>query len=247
MPGFFYFLPDTRGQVSDNLLSRFGLLHIREIGDNLHCREVIRGPDGKQGLMCGNARNWQPEEVKQSDSLTWKLFPKSHAEAQAYCGWQTDKLPKPEELARKVQLAGEWLTLADGNRWLIPIARKVTQDGSYCALPLAFDLDDETGEWKASQVQADYKRIWDHANAYYDAMLEASDKVGPGESIKFPIPSYERLVSDAIAANYRTSMREIATLGVLTSSVAGEIARVLIDSNGFSQLKKKEEADTGNG
>src|SRR3990167_4604089 len=206
MSGFLYYLPDARGQVDNDLLSRFGLAHIRENDDPLHSRQVIRGPGDTPGLIVGNVINWDSAEVKQSESIEWKRFPKSHAESQAYLGWlKSEPLPKPDVLARKVQLAGEWLTLADGNRWLVPIARKVTDDGLQCALPLAFELDDDTGQWVPTKVLREYQAIWDHAIAYNAAMLAALEGRKEGEPISFTIPDAEQLVVDALAVNYRVS------------------------------------------
>ena len=69
----------------------------------------------------------------------------------------------------------------------------------------------------------------------------------PGESITWTIPDGEQMVADALAVNYRVSARELATMGLLVTGLASDVARVLVDDDGWQQLKKKEGPDTGVG
>lgn len=241
MSGFLYFLPNCRAsQVNEEVLKRFGLLHIRDHKDQpLHAREVVaNGPDGLPGVVLGVADRWQAEAVKQSPELAWVRFPKPHAECQAWLGWMKDKpLPKPADLARVNQLPGEVLPLADGEKWLVPIARDFE---GHCKLPRAYDLDEETGEWVSRKVRREYAKLWGHATGFYEsqtmayvAALEAGQ-----DSFAFEIPDGEALVSDSLATNYRVSQRELATLGVLVSGIIQQVAEVLIDAH-TDHAKKK--------
>ena len=171
-------------------------------------------------------------------------FPKSHAAKQAWCGWYRDSVPTPGGLARKAQLPGKRIELADGNEWLVPIARDA---GGMCSLPVSFDLDEETGEWVGNKVQPKFQKIWEHAVEYYSTMMLAIVNTPEGETPSWLIPNYETLVVDALAVNYRVSARELSSLGVLVSGIAGTIADVLIDIEGWADLQKKTVNDTGSG
>jgi hypothetical protein len=249
MSGFLYFLPDQQAsRLSGEMLAAHGLSHIIDRRDQqLHARDIVaNGPGGLRGVVIGAADRWQVEEVKQSPALEWVRFPKAHADCQAWMGWVRERpLPKPAELARSQQLPGEWLTLADGEKWLVPIARDFEGD---CQLPLAFDLDDETGEWVPAKVRNEYQKIWNHAQAYLIARIEAQleAEANNQDTFSFVVPDGHALTADALAANYRVSQRELATLGVLVTGIVSEIANVLIDAHS-DHFKKKRDEDTGNG
>lgn len=244
MPGFLYFLPNQRAsKVDGDLLASFGLSHICDRKDQqTHARDVVaNGPGGLAGAVVGVADKWEAEEVKQSPELHWKAFPKSHAANQAWLGWK--ELPKPAEIARGHQLPGEWLTLADGEKWLVPVAKKASPSGLVCALPCTFDLDEETGRWLPNRVRRDYASLWEHAVACHLAIMSAATN----DSQSYEIPNAELLVPEVLSANYRVSARELATLGVLDSNIIGQVVRVLLDYSGMEALKKKPETDTGSG
>lgn len=247
MTGFLYFLPDVRegSPVDEALLAKFGLSHIRDHKDQaLHARGVVaNGPGGLRGVVVGAGDRWSTEEVKQRPEIEWVKFPKPHAEKQAWLGWLS--LPKPQDLARAHQLPGETLTLADGEKWLVPIARDFEGD---CKLPIAYDVDEETGEWVPTKVRREYQAIWRHANAYKMARLEAQLKAiaEKQDTFQFDIPDGHGLLADSLAVNYRVSQRELATLGLLVTGAIAQVAEVLIDSHA-DHFKKKQDSDTGNG
>lgn len=243
---FLYFLPNERvSSVTESILQRFGLTHIRDhVTQAVHFRDVVaNGPGGQPGAVIGVADCWEAEEVKQSDAIEWVKFPKSHAQSQAWLGWKKGELPKPESLRRADgTIPGDMIRLADGELWEVPIARDVT--GS-CLLPRAFDLDEETGEWVSSRVRREYTKLWEHALGYYTnkaaAYIEA--QASGVDKYAFEIPDGERLVADALAVNYRVSMRELATLGVLVTGIVQDVAEILIDHH--DNVKKKLASGTG--
>jgi hypothetical protein len=212
-------------------------------------------------MVMGSSANWQVEQVKLTPEITWRKFPKSIIQ-----GGGDDpsilppslgvvnnangspQLPTPADLARADQIPGKSLTLADGHRWLVPNARIITEFGGVvCNLKSSFDLDDETGDWIRGQVLPQYRKIWDHATAYVDSRNQAIEKAEPGELVSWEIPDWQRMVVDALQVNYRVSARELATLGVLVTGLAQDVAKVLIDEEGYAKLKKKEEAGIGAG
>ncbi len=246
---FFYFLPNAKFNDIPASLSKWGLAYLFDDGDKptVHGRECI-GPEGQRGMVIGSAACWEAEQVKMpvgdaAGKLTWKKFPKPFAQEQAWIGFDKNSMPTPTSLRRSSQVSGEAITLADGHEWLVPIARRVTGTN----LPVAYSLDEETGDWIADQVVPKYRKIWDHANAYLEAMTEAwiNAQAENSQEVRWTIPDGNALVVDALRVNYRVSAMEVAVLGIMTSEVHQQIADVLIDANGWAAIKKKEVSDTG--
>lgn len=245
MAGFLYFLPNHRGPISPATLADFGLSHIVDQGDNTHgCECVANGPGGEKGMTVANLRDFTHEEIRQSDAIEWVKFPKPHATKQAWLGWYKDRpMPTPSDLARKVQLPGETITLADGHKWLVPVARDFE---GVCKVPRCFDLDEETGNWVPSKVRKEYAALWEHAIAVYTAQMEAVAAMQPGEDFaRYTIPDDESLVADTLAANYRVSARELASLGVLSTGLVQDIASIIIGQyvspDAAADAKKKQD------
>lgn len=250
MPGFLYFLPHAQQADIPDRLGLWGLDYLRDGDRRLHSRGCT-GPGGVHGFIVGAAVNWQPEEVKIRPDITWQPFPKPFAERQAQLGY-VGQMPGPADLIREKTISGEYLTLADGHRWLVPHAQVVTDGHPMINLPVSYGLDEDSGDWIANQILPQYRAIWQHANKYLNAMWAALDlhfKSGApdGAVVSWDIEDAESLVVDALQANYRVSARELATLGILTSDLASQIAKILIDDEGYGRLKKKEVPDTGAG
>lgn len=251
MPGFFYFLPNARPSDIPAGLSKWGLAYLVD-GEDASRRILhrqCRGPQGIDGLIVGSAANWQPEEVKNGDHLEWVKFPKAFAECQAWLGWlKGQPMPGPDDLARAKQISGELHSLADGNRWMIPIAKQFTEDNGFVSnLPMAYGLDEDTGDWIIDSVVPQYRAIWKHATDYLASMMEGIANPNAEGNVSWTIPDGEKLVVDAMQVNYRVSARELATLGVLVSGISQLIADTLIDSTGWVELKKKAVAGIGPG
>lgn len=242
MPGFLYFLPHGRSGNVEQCLDRYGLSYLVDDGHRLISRDSS-GYEGTPGVVLGSSANFVEEQVKMSPDIQWKKFPKAWSELHPSLGVLPGSLPGVDDLVRSKLLPGKALKLEDGGTWLVPNARVITEEGATCNLPLCYGLDHETGDWISNQVLPKYRAIWDHANNYLTAKLEAASK----NQNSFEIPDFQELVSDAMKVNYRVSSFELATLGALVTGIAGQIAEILVDADGFSALKKKEEAATGHG
>lgn len=248
MPGFLYFLPAAKTSDIPANLKRWGLSYLID-GEENRIHPGRQAPvGGVQGLVVGSSANWSIEEVKAGDHVEWVKFPKPFAEIPPMLGWVKDQpMPGPLDLARVKQISGELHTLADGNRWLLPIAKQYTDDCYRSNLPMAFSICEETGNWIADKVVPKYRAIWKHASDYLDSMTEAFSNHVEGEDFKWTIPDGNALVTDAFQANYRVCDMELATLGLLESGIYQLVADVLIDSGGWDQLKKKEGQGIGAG
>lgn len=250
MAGFIYFLPGETN-FQESLLRKYGIEHIRDLGDSLLGQGVINGPDNQPGWLVGNASaGLTQHDVRWSDKLDWRPFPKSQAEGverPALCCWKRDAMPRPADLARRKQLTGEVLTLADNQCWLVPNARRWADDCFMVAVPRSVDIDNETGSFVYGEVLPAYRKIWEHANCYWQNMVEASRLATPGEPAAFAIDNPIQLIVDALAANYRVSARELGILGAIDDQMVGMVADVLIDRDGMNLLEKKTDDATGNG
>lgn len=246
MPGFLYFLPNERSYCPA-MLSQYGLGHAIDPGVSMLHQQVMRGPDNQPGMLLGASDRWTQGDVKWSDKLRHKPFPKPHAAKQAICCWvDGEPLPTPSDLSRVKQLEGQALTLADGQSWIIPHARR-WEDGSYAVrLPRTIDVDDD-GSFVMGDVLPQYAAIWKHATTYWQQMIDSAVAVQAGESGTFTINNPMQIIVDAIAANYRVSARELGVLQSIDDQLVESVLHILVDYAGMSQLEKKTESVTGNG
>lgn len=245
MAGFLYFLPDERTFQPSHLVE-YGLTHIVDAGETVNRGQVIRGPDGKPGMVIGAAANWSDAEVKWSDRLSWRPFPKPHAAKQALCCWVTDDPPGPSDLERSKQLTGEVLTLADGRGWLVPHARR-WDDGQYTvAVPRTIDVNDD-GQFVYGDVLPQYRAIWDHACRYWETITNAAKHADNNPNLEIEFDNPLQLIVDALSANYRVSARELGILQAIDDQQFHAVASILVDTAGMAQLQKKTDSDTGNG
>lgn len=236
MAGFLYFLPGEKGAgITEQCLRKFGLAHIREPDDTLHCREVINCRFGA-GALVVNKRNFDLA-VKFSEEIRWWPMPKTASTdgPQAQVGILGDQMPGPDDLARRKLIPGKLLRDEEGRAWMIPIAR---QASGVCNLPTVYDLD-ENGHLRPTKVRRRFERVWQHALGYLEAMYaayqEAEDKDAP---LRWTIPDAEALVVDAFECNYRVGARELTILEVLSDDLAQPIAEILTDADGYELLKK---------
>lgn len=256
MRGFLYFLPHARQSDMPGNLSQWGLSHLVDDDTTIHSRQAIRGPGASQdpGFVIGSSANFEPEQVKHDpEKITWQKFPqvwpRAKGRAEPWIGWYEQHQPGEGDLRRTNQISGQRLKSADGQSWLIPHARVITEDGPRANLPLSFTLDDETGDWVAGQVLPRYRELWKHANACLEAMIQAADEAAREgkEQWGWTIPDHRPLIEEAFKVNYRVSEMELAVLGLLVTGVAGEVAQIITDASGWERIKKKEAVDTGAG
>lgn len=246
MAGFLYFLPNERA-YSPAKLVEYGLSHTTDHGVPMHVQQVVRGPQNQPGVVIGASDRWSQGDVKWSDRLRYKPFPKPHAAKQAICCWLADQpMPTPTELARVKQLEGEPLTLADSQSWVVPYARRWEDGGYSVKLPRTIDIDDD-GAFVMGEVLPQYSAIWRHATTYWQQLVESSKAVEGGEPVRFTIDNPMQIVTDALAANYRVSARELGIMQAIDDQMVEAILHILVDMAGLNQLEKKTENDIGDG
>jgi hypothetical protein len=130
MPSYLIYLPGGRGADPAHM-DAAGLAGLT--GDNCHAWEsadvIERGPDGGSGTVwrfvdakqpgrsprLGNfpdRQTWTPQKVVAGQTPRWWL------------GRENGSRIEPADLARPKQHEGTFVTLADGQPWLIPLARQ---------------------------------------------------------------------------------------------------------------------------
>lgn len=253
MSGFLYFVEGQQNSIQREDLAAAGLGYAFEGPPRF--RGCAPGPGGGPGLVC--AADESTKLGYFADRQTWRQIPGSRH----WLGWYQDDLPTPEALARKEQLDGHYVTLADERPWLAPIARGWTEfEGEarwYCNLPQRSGLD-EQGHWTSQGVLRKHEPLWQLALAYWDD-LYAAMKTAAGDdgehddtthdetthAITFEFAGLHEAAVEVLAANYRIGAIEADVLGLLTVSHCRDILGALIDQDGFRELVKKKSPAAG--
>lgn len=229
MSSFLYFFPEAQGAP---IPESVGLGYV---GDSVTTREV-NTPHGRGWLVtaAGSASDAKYNQEKQ----TWRKIPGKFSKVPAWCGYWNDRPPTVDDLARKNQLPGELVTLADGKQWLVPVLRKYRQDDSPglvydISLPTMLDYSDD-GDLTVGEVAPQYRQVWEmglkvgQSLAWGDEGDEAS--VDFGQVVEFAGP--------LLGLNYRVSMFELVFLKLVGVKEAEQIVRVALDLKGMEERLK---------
>jgi hypothetical protein len=137
-------------------------------------------------------------------------------------------------------LSGHLVTLGDGQRWRVPIARAIDAEAELLTygnvLPRAVDVDDD-GEWTPAGTVARYAPLWEIATSYWHARVHAEEL---DEGIKFDFAGERDAALAALAANYRIGKAEVGLLGLFNDQAILQILDALIDMPTFEAWCKKK-------
>lgn len=277
MSGFLYYIPKGHSGLTLADLAAVGLGYAFDRGPAK--TQVLKGPDDRAGVIVADEQRLRREIRYISDQQTWRQLQSAKPRAESgpcapdpplsalgsplspWVGLYRGDLPGPEDLARKDQLKGHWVRLADEREWLCPIARGWTdEDGElrwYHNLPQVLELDD-VGEWRSGSVLAKYAPLWDLAERWDETLQHAWFKDDEGESGEQEDESGEKKLAlhltfqgavDAavvsLAANYRIGRVEAAMLGILTREIAADVLNALVDLPARREWAQKKMTDAG--
>jgi hypothetical protein len=248
MAGLLYYLPglDRSIKVEQAREAGLGYAFERQITANTYHG---KGPFPEQGVTFADSATVQKVGCY-PDQQTWRQAPGQ----QFWIGYYNDQRPGPADLARTRQLDGHLVRLADGNDWLIPVARGWNDAddesaGWYYAVPRLTDLDAE-GNWAPGDVVPAYRRLWDLATGWWDTRERAAEAAEEGEertTVDFAIDTFggaNDAAAFALGTNYRLSKFEIAALGLFDTQSAQAILDCVVDGPTFSRwLQKKRTED----
>jgi len=249
-----YFIPDVH-PVAQEAIDAAGLGYALDASRPAFCScRAMQGPGGQAGSVCAMTPNAARVEFH-ADRQTWRPLPGKSA----WVGFDSDAPPTPEQLAVPRQLAGHFVELADGQPWLVPVARGWSYDadnpedcGCYVALPQTSELD-EAGRWVPGEVVPRLAWLWRLACRFEDRLAGLWQAVGDGDQVGGelavnPAEDFHELHAQAcqvLAVNYRLTAGEIAALGLLTEQSAVDVMLAVIDTPTRRQWAQKKTAAAG--
>ena len=161
----------------------------------------------------------------------------------------------PESLARRDQLGGHWVTLADDQEWLCPVARSFSSDDGpprwLRQLPSAVNIDDD-GNWIISSVVDRYAHLWEIAEKWFQAWsgAEASEAGENGKTtVEFDFSGGLDAALTCLQTNYRLGKAEAVLLGLFDHMTPRVVLNALIDEPTYMdwfQKKSREESAGSN-
>lgn len=236
-----YFIPRATRQVKLAEARALGLAYALE--DKLTPAGVAHGPDGQAGVVVADPDRVPPHKIGYYQAeQAWRKIPGGSTAAgdALWVGIYTADPPTPADLVRLRPLVGHGVTLADGRRYTVPVARSIDEAADelvyHNRLPQAITIDDE-GEWQPAGVLAQYTRLWEIACAWWDARLGAQET---DAGWTFHFAQANDCALEALAANYRLGKAELALCGLLTEEAVVAVLDALIDwPTVISWLKKK--------
>lgn len=240
MRTFFYFIPDRR-TLTPAEAAQLGLAYAFDDGQSIDCTPVDHALDGQSGVVCAQQDTYSPGQCGyHKKSQTWRRVPPRCADAggaQAdpgiWVGYYTDAPPGPLDLARDKLLAGEAVSLQDGQPWIVPLARSYSERGEgdqseltwTVQLPQRLDLAAD-GKWTTSGVIGRYAALWELAEGWLrvrDATASEAD------FSRFDFQGQIDGAVLALSANYRLSRVEAALLGLFSDELTKRVLDTLCD------------------
>lgn len=244
--GLLYYVPgEKRGMATKpDQLAAAGIAYAFEKTPT--ATEVTTGPAGREGVvLVADATDvragYYPHEQE------WRKVPGSDS----WVGRELDKPINPVSLARKQQFTGHLVTLADGQAWIVPVARSAWERdgelvGAGCALPRVTTVDDE-GNWIVGDVRQEYATLWAVAERVWDQMTSQIAAL-QGESdedvtVRIDFAGLNDAALLALATNYRVGKAEVAMLELFDTDCVIQILRALVDMPTVDAFLKKKQAE----
>jgi len=239
MAGLFYYAPG-RVSVYREDLAAIGLGYAFE--RNPDCRQCQRGPDGDRGVVFADSRFVPLALLGYFEAAQrWSKVPGSAA----WVGVNNDTPPKPNDLARDSQIVGHYVALADDQSYLCPVARALDMSGDsltpYLALPRTVAVD-ESGEWGTGGVVPKFRRLWDTATRWFEAVRGAG--IGDDSAAKFEFADIAESALLALQTNYRVGKAEVSLLGLFDDRCMTEVLQALVDWPTLEAWLKKKAASS---
>lgn len=203
-------------------------------GTEWTARQVMSGPDGAAGVVaCATEARCSYDRQAQS----WQPMSEANGRRR-WLGWWNDTPPTPETLARKEQIRGELVRMADEREWLVPIGLDVGEHGVRSRLPSVVRRTADK-RWVVGDVLPRYRRLWQATQTLFDAVVDSAET-------GFMRFNFDQAV-EVLSANYRVGPEEVSTLGLFDS--AGDaylkLVATVIDRKGTEALEKKAPAPAG--
>lgn len=212
-------------------------------------RDIIgAGPGGNPGKLFGAGR-WLHDGTGLGyfpDRQTW-VGPTTDG---VWIGFANDAPPTPEELARETQLRGHLVRLADGNNWLVPVARAFTDGRWTSSLPRKLAYDTATQTWTYDKPEMRFQPLWDIASKWMDYISQGGEKDDEGNVetvVDVSVAEAAQLCSDVLSFNYCVGPLECSQLGLFNDSTVVELLNAVVDMPTLNAWLKKKDQRTQDG
>jgi hypothetical protein len=171
------------------------------------------------------------------EKQTWQ----KSADGKYWVGIDNETVPGEVDLSRKKQFEGHLVKLGNGEKWLIPIARRF---GRGSALPKALILGSK-GELMTEELP-EYAEFSAQVERFWEYFIAAVNKESSREMT--PQEQWQLLVR-AMQLNYRITAEGISLLKLVTTENFNEILEAIIDIPTVMKIaaeenKKKEDLET---
>jgi hypothetical protein len=244
MGGFLYFVPDRDAGLGPQELRAAGLSYALDA--EVHQQHIASGGlDGRGGVVLADAGHCEPASVRYAASeQEWVEVPTG------WLGRYSGQAIGPDDLMRTKPLDGHLVELADGRKWLCPLAKLHVIEGDQVRWHHAFPRGVRRGrdkKWQSGEVVPRYRRLWQLALAWWDVRLaSAPENAEIGQTIQFDFDGLHDAAVECLAANYRLGPDEVCLLGLFDSDSARKILDALIDLPNLvalnAELQKKTES-----
>ena len=223
MGAFYYYLPGQNAAHRDALKDA-GLEHLFDGRASATQGGMDPGPGGTRGSVA--VIGSPPPVLHVPEGVEWQDCGKF------WLGYDPENPPAPGDLEREDLVDGHCVSLADGNAWMIPVARHY--DGS-TPLPRPIKWHPERG-WDTGEVVKRHRDLFAGAQRAWDAMMGATKDESLTAVVELDI------LAVALGTNYRVGPAEIGALGILTTTNRVDVVRALCDWPGLQALLKKKQA-----
>jgi hypothetical protein len=219
MSGIMYFVPGP-STIDEEKCKKLGLGYVMNGGPSF---AGIQGDPTGSGKGPGVVFTFTEAFLQDAGKCVWEKLP----DADIWAGYNPADPPKPADFAREKQIDGYPVELADGNQWLIPVARAI--DG---ASPMPKRLVWKPEGWQTGDVLPAYKDLFGHACRVWDCLIGASET-------DIAIPDGADVAAMALAINYRLGRTEISLLGLFDTKSMGQVLRMLVEWPAALEIQKK--------
>jgi hypothetical protein len=243
MAGFLYFLPDVRTVKPSDITAH----RLDYAIESKQIQPITLGPGDRPGVIVADASSMDRAAVRyRPTTQSWHRCTRTDGPT-PWVGWYTDEPPSAADLVRPSTLPGLDVTLPDGDRYQVPIARRFTEfEGRLlwsCALPQSLARD-MTGVWVPRGPIARYARLWDLLQGFLIAREAAVAEATDGGTVYFDYPPINDLAIAILGINYRVGDDELEHRGLWTQDVRDAILRVACDDATREAWVKKKMLET---
>lgn len=137
-----------------------------------------------------------------------------------YIGFDPHNRPRPANFARKDQLQGHPVELADGGVWEVPPARLVN---GASALPQITKWNGD--HWVPAGNRPEHAALFSASCAVWDSLIEEMS----GGDFEVSVNDGLNLACQGLALNYAIGPAEVSALGLLDTEAAKRVLLALVD------------------